>query len=67
MAELANASVLNTEVPKGHGGSKPSPAAKLFKGAYSELMQRTVNSKTQTRLAIFDLEQYSRSHTSAAC
>lgn len=25
-----------------------------FKGAYSELMQRTVNSKTQTRLAILE-------------
>ena len=60
MAELANASALKAEVPKGHGGSKPSPSANLiFKGAYSEFMQRIFNSKTQTRLVIFATESNS--------
>ena len=52
MAELANASALKAEVPKGHGGSKPSPSANLiFKlGIYKDNFGELVKPSYDTSL-----------------
>lgn len=66
MAELANASVLNTEVPKGHGGSKPSPAAKLILKAHAANLCNELLIRKRKRALFFNGDVF-RIGKEAAC